>query len=58
MKKIFLLLVFCMFFVVGTSSYLSALSLPEAKPEQVGMSSERLQRINTYMKDQIAKGES
>jgi CubicO group peptidase (beta-lactamase class C family) len=42
--------------LVLTGSVASAQSLPSAKPEQVGLSSERLDRIGQALKGEIAKG--
>jgi hypothetical protein len=43
MKRIAMLL---LVFLLGASSLVSAGSVPTAKPEEVGLSSERLQRIH------------
>jgi CubicO group peptidase (beta-lactamase class C family) len=43
-------------FLVLTNLSVSGQGLPSAVPEQVGLSSERLNRIETVMKDNISKG--
>jgi CubicO group peptidase (beta-lactamase class C family) len=44
-------------FIIGFAAFVSAQGLPRATPESVGMSSERLDRINQYMKAEIERGE-
>lgn len=54
MKRIAVLLAFLS--VVLAVGFVSAQPLPTAKPEQVGMSSQRLERIGQTIKAQIASG--
>ena len=55
-KQVLQIGVICVF-AVGLYGTVHARELSKATPESVGLSSERLERINTYMEDQIAKGE-
>jgi len=57
MKKNLMRLAIVVVLFIGMSSALWAQGLPTAKPEQVGLSSERLSRIDTYFKDIIDKKE-
>ena len=57
MKRVTTLLSIILFIVFGLAAFASAGSLYRVKPEEVGMSSERLERINTYLKKEIEKGE-
>jgi len=45
------------FLLVGFSSIVRAQGLPRAAPEDVGLSSERLERISKYLQGQIERGE-
>jgi CubicO group peptidase (beta-lactamase class C family) len=57
MKKRFIVLPFLCVFIIGFSSFVLAQALPTAVPEEVGLSSERLERIDRYIQNQIDKKE-
>jgi CubicO group peptidase (beta-lactamase class C family) len=57
MKKHVMPLPFICIFIIAFSSFVLAQGLPTGVPEEVGLSSERLARIDRYIQNQIDKNE-
>jgi CubicO group peptidase (beta-lactamase class C family) len=55
-KRIAVSSILCIF-IIGLSSFVLAQAIPTAVPEEVGLSSERLQRIDRYIQNQMDKKE-